>query len=164
MARRSDGERGGDRRDRERGHQGEGLPAQARKWRQVDNDFINKIVGVPWEVYPGVKGSGEIRSRVRFPHEPFEVPRPVRGRDEYIPRRLGSRRVTSRGSASRQAAQDAGLRTVTCRRRVILRSAGGGFRRSWRRRAIPGSSASRSGRTSTSASSWRRARRKGRRF
>ena len=30
----------------------------------------------------------EIRSRVRLPQEPAEVPRPLRGRDEYVPRRF----------------------------------------------------------------------------
>jgi hypothetical protein len=60
-------------------------PANGGRWNR---EFVDKIVGVPWEVYPGVKGSVEIRSRVRFPQEPGEVPRPIRGRDEYIPRRF----------------------------------------------------------------------------
>jgi hypothetical protein len=60
-------------------------PANGGRWNR---EFVDKIVGVPWEVYPGVKGSAEIRSRVRFPQEPGEAPRPIRGRDEYIPRRF----------------------------------------------------------------------------
>ena len=39
-------------------------------------------------MYPGIKGSVEIRSRVRLPQEPVEVPRPLRGRNEYVPRRF----------------------------------------------------------------------------
>jgi len=60
-------------------------PENGGRWNKDD---FNKFVGVPWELYPGIKGSVEIRSKVRLPQEPAEVARPVAGRDEYVPRRF----------------------------------------------------------------------------
>ncbi len=54
-------------------------------WNKIDFDNFN---GVPWELYPGIKGSTEMRSKVRLSHGPSEVTRPVQGKDEYVPRRF----------------------------------------------------------------------------
>ena len=60
-------------------------PESGGRW---DRAKFDKFVGVPWELYPGIKGSTEMKSKVRLPQEPSEVTRPVRGKDEYVPRRF----------------------------------------------------------------------------
>ena len=60
-------------------------PENGGRWSKVDFD---KFVGVPWELYPGVKGSTEMQCRVRLPRDPTEISRPVKGKDEYVPRRF----------------------------------------------------------------------------
>ena len=60
-------------------------PENGGRWSRADFD---KFIGVPWELYPGIKGSTEMRSKVRLPQEPAEVTRPIRGKDEYVPRRF----------------------------------------------------------------------------
>ena len=56
-------------------------------------ESFNKFVGVPWEPYPGAGGGTEIKSKVRLPTEQGEFTRPVRGKEEYIPRRLRIRKA-----------------------------------------------------------------------
>merc|ERR1712240_708375 len=53
---------------------------------------FNKFVGVPWEPVPGRSGDIEIKSKVRLPNETDELTKPVRGRDEWAPRRFHIRR------------------------------------------------------------------------
>ncbi len=48
----------------------------------------DKCVGVPWEPCPEANGGYQLMSKVRLPAGPSEIPKTVKGKDEFIRRRF----------------------------------------------------------------------------
>ena len=60
-------------------------PEKGGRWNKID---FGKFVGLPWALYPGAKGSAEMKPNVRQPQGLAEVTRRVKGKDVYLPRRF----------------------------------------------------------------------------